>query len=93
MNKFQRFSGRISSETCLKIDYFDYKSPKIAKRWELATPPDSLTPAGGDEALRYPFRLDDYRMCAILLSLKLLVDADDWPFFGKTKLRATENKF
>jgi len=26
---------RISAETYLKMDYFDSKSPKIAKRWEL----------------------------------------------------------
>jgi len=46
MNKFQRFIGRISTETSLKIDYFDSKSPKIAKRWELRshTP---LPPAAG----------------------------------------------
>jgi len=25
-------------------------------------------------------------LCKTLLPLKLLVDADDWPFFGKTKL-------
>jgi len=27
--------GKISSETCLKVDYFSSKSPKIAKRWVL----------------------------------------------------------
>jgi len=35
MNKFRRFLGKISAETCLKMDYFDNKSPKIAKRWGL----------------------------------------------------------
>jgi len=35
MNKFERFLGRISAETCLKMDYFGNKSPKIAKRWGL----------------------------------------------------------
>jgi len=33
------------------------------------------------------FRLNDYRICNALLSLKLLVNADDWPYFGKTKLK------
>jgi len=28
-----KFLGRISAETCLKMDYFGSKSPKIAKRW------------------------------------------------------------
>jgi len=32
MNKL-KVLGRISSETCLKMDYFGSKSPKIAKRW------------------------------------------------------------
>jgi len=31
----QRFLGRISSETCLKMDYFGSKPAKIAKRWGL----------------------------------------------------------
>jgi len=31
----QRFLGRILSETCLKMDYFGSKFPKIAKRWGL----------------------------------------------------------
>jgi len=31
MNKFGRFLGRISAETCLKIDYFVVNPPKIAK--------------------------------------------------------------
>jgi len=35
MNKFGRFLGRISAETCLKINYFGSKFPKIAKRWLL----------------------------------------------------------
>jgi len=35
MNKFRRFLGGISAETCLNIDYFGCKSPKIAKRWGL----------------------------------------------------------
>jgi len=34
------FLSRISSETCLKIDYFGSKSPKIAEF------PDSLASAG-----------------------------------------------
>jgi len=37
LNKFGRFLGRISAETCLKMDYFDSKSPKIAKRCSLAS--------------------------------------------------------
>jgi len=32
MNKFGRFLGRISAETCLKMDYFGSISLKIAKR-------------------------------------------------------------
>jgi len=39
MSKFGRFLGRISAETCLKIDYFGCKSPKIAKRWAPPTDP------------------------------------------------------
>jgi len=39
MNKFGRFLGRISAETCLNMDYFSSKSPKIAKRWRLAHRP------------------------------------------------------
>jgi len=33
MNEFGRFLGRISAKTCLKMDYFGSKSPKIAKRF------------------------------------------------------------
>jgi len=33
MNKFRMFLGRISTKTCLKMNYFDSKSSKIAKRW------------------------------------------------------------
>jgi len=33
--QFGMFLGRISAETCLKMDYFGSKSPKIAKRWGL----------------------------------------------------------
>jgi len=32
MNKFRKFFGKISAETCLKMDYFGNKS---AKRWGL----------------------------------------------------------
>jgi len=28
-----------------------------------------------------------------MLALKLLFDADDWPFFGKTKLIFSRNQF
>jgi len=49
-------------------------------------PATMLPPAAGGFAPKLPFRLNDYRMCKALLPLKLLVDADDWPFFGKTKL-------
>jgi len=31
MNKFERFLGRISTKTCLKMDYFTSKSQKIVK--------------------------------------------------------------
>jgi len=34
-NEFGRFLGTISAKTCLKMDYFDSKSPKIAKCWRL----------------------------------------------------------
>jgi len=44
MNKPGRFLGRISAETCLKMDYFDSKSSKIAKRWGLR-PQNPLPPA------------------------------------------------
>jgi len=33
MNKFRRFLDRISAETCLKMDYFGSKFPKIANRF------------------------------------------------------------
>jgi len=46
MNKFGRFLGRISAETCLKTDYFRSKSPKIAKRWMLRSQ-TSLPPVVG----------------------------------------------
>jgi len=51
MNKFGRFSGRISAETCQKIDCFGSKSPKIAKPL-----------ASGSWKLRFQtlFRLNDY---------------------------------
>jgi len=35
MNKFQKFLGRISAKTCLKMVYFGSKSPQIAKHWGL----------------------------------------------------------
>jgi len=68
MNKFQRFLGRISAETGLKMDYFGSKYQKIANRQS-----------------RPLFRLHDWRMRKTLLPLKLLVDADAWQFWGKTK--------
>jgi len=33
MNEFRKFLGRISSEICLKMNYFGSKSTKISKRW------------------------------------------------------------
>jgi len=30
--------GRISAETCLKVDYFGSKSPKSAKHWGIPPP-------------------------------------------------------
>jgi len=33
MNKFGKFLGRISAETCQKMDYFSSKSPQIVKCW------------------------------------------------------------
>jgi len=33
MNKFGSFLGRISAETCLKMDYFGSELSKIAKHW------------------------------------------------------------
>jgi len=48
-----KFLGRISAETCLKMD-----SSKIAKRWGLRiqTP---LPPAAGSFAPKTPFSLND----------------------------------
>jgi len=40
MNKFRRFLGRISAETCLKMYYFGSKSKKSPSAGAL--PPDSL---------------------------------------------------
>jgi len=45
MNKFGRFLGRISAETCLKMDYFGSKSPK--------------SPSAGGFGSRPSFRLND----------------------------------
>jgi len=47
MNKFRRFLGKISAETCLKMDYFGSKSRKISKRWELYSQTPLLQAAGG----------------------------------------------
>jgi len=58
MNKFERFLGRISAETCLKMDYFGSKFPKIAKCWELL-PQTSLPPAAGGFDPRPPFKLNN----------------------------------
>jgi len=44
MNKFQRFLGRISAETCLKLDYFGSKSQKSSNAGAL--PPDPLVSSG-----------------------------------------------
>jgi len=57
------------------MDYFDSKSSKITKRWRLS-PQTPLPPAAGGFVPVLSFRLNDYRMCKILLPLKLLVDAD-----------------
>jgi len=43
MNKFGCFLGRISTETCLRTDYFGSKSPK--------------SPSARGSASRTPFRL------------------------------------
>jgi len=43
MNKFRSFLGRISAETCLKMDYFGSQSQK--------------SPSTGGSALKSPFRL------------------------------------
>jgi len=58
MNKFRKFLGRISAEICLTTDYFDSKSPKIAKRWGLRLQ-TALPPSAGGSSPRPPFRLDD----------------------------------
>jgi len=58
MNKFGRFLGRISAESCLKIDYFGSKSKKIAKRWGIRLQA-SLPPVARGFAPRPPFRLND----------------------------------
>jgi len=48
MNEFERFLGRILAKTCLKMDYFGSKSPKIASPclWQLGALPLPLA-AGG----------------------------------------------
>jgi len=58
MNKFERFLGRISDKTCLKVDYLGSKSSQIAKRWgiRLLTP---LPPATGGFIPQPPFRLNN----------------------------------
>jgi len=53
MYKFGRFLGRISVETCLKMDYFGSKFQKIAKRWG-QSPQTPLPPAAGCFAPRLP---------------------------------------
>jgi len=53
MNRFGRFLGRISAETCLKMDYFGSKSPKIA------LPPDTLNSGGWGLRPQTPVRLND----------------------------------
>jgi len=58
INKFQRFLGIISAETRLKMDYFDSRSKKIAKRWGLRFK-TLLPPADGGFALRSLLRLND----------------------------------
>jgi len=55
------------------MDYIGSKSPKITKRYGLRPP-------------RPSFCLNNMKMCKTLLPLKLLVDAEDWSFLGKTKL-------
>jgi len=49
------FLGRISSETCLKMDYFDSKSPILTKRWAQT----SLLLAISGFAARFPLRLNN----------------------------------
>jgi len=55
MNKIVRFVGRISAETCLKINYFGSKLPKITKRWGLC-PQTHFPHAAGGFAPKPPFR-------------------------------------
>jgi len=57
MNKFGKILGRISAKTCLKMDYFGSKSPKIAKRWGLCCPQTTLPPAAGGFASITPIRV------------------------------------
>jgi len=84
MNKFRRFSGRISAERCLKMDYFGSKSPKIAKRWP--PPPDPLACRGWGGRPPTPPQ-DKIGECAILYShrnywlMQMLGN-----FWAKTKL-------
>jgi len=54
MKKFVRFLGRISTKTCLKMEYFGSKFLKLAKRWGLC-PQTSLPPA----IPRPPFKLNN----------------------------------
>jgi len=52
INKFGRFFGRISDETCLKMDYFSSKSLKNSQ-----APPDPLASSGWAIRLQTPVQV------------------------------------
>jgi len=54
--QFERFLGRISAQTCLKMDYFGSKFPKTAKCWGLC-PQNLSPPAAGSFASRPPIQV------------------------------------
>jgi len=58
MNEFRRFLGRISTETCLKNDYFG--NVNLKNHQALAAPHlDPFPPAARGFVPRLPFRLND----------------------------------
>jgi len=77
MNKFGKFLGRNSAETCLKMDYFGSKTQKNCQALWGAPLPEPLTSGSWRLRFQTPFILNDYRLENVqdLLTLKVLVDA------------------
>jgi len=74
LNKFLRFLGKISAETCQKIDYFGRKSQKSPSAALRAPHPDP----------RLDSKLENVQR--LYSPIESLVKADAWQFWGKTKL-------